>query len=172
MQDDGSPLPETTFFTDDAAMIMHILKRDWSLPPDQTPVMTFMRESMMADARMGYVDVYKVSNYTSTSSTDYRTLQRTAYLDITVTVRSRPLLFTYMEEIYRILYANRRVGPKQLNGYTWLEITNDRVDNESNGWYSGMISLKLMSYCYPICSPGFGDRVNTALISRTQAQDY
>lgn len=172
MMDDGSPFPETSFFTDDATMIAEMLKESWSLPPNYTPVINQKRDGMMTDAREGYVDVYKVSNYTSTSSTDYRTLQRTSFLDITVTISSRHVLFLYMEEIYRILYGNRRVGPRKLNGYTWLEITNDRVDNESNGWYSGMISLKLMSYCYPIRSPGFGDRVNSMLLSRTQAQDY
>lgn len=166
MMEDGSPFPETPFFTDDATMIAEMLKRDWSLPPMMTPIINQKRDGMMADARAGYIDVYKVSNYTSTSSTDYHTLQRTSFLDITVTNPSRDVLYAYMEEIYRILYSNRRVGPKELNGYTWLEVSNDRVDNESNGWYSGMISMKLMSYCYPIRSPGFGDRVNTELLSR------
>ena len=169
---DGRPFPETRFFTDDATMIADLLKDGWSLPPELTPVINQKREGMMVDARAGYVDVYKVSNYTSTSSTDYHTLQRTSFLDITVTCRSREMLYAYMEEVYRILYASRRVGPKILNGYTWLEITNDRVDNESNGWYSGMISLKLMSYCYPIRSPGFGDKINSKLESNDLTQDY
>ena len=162
---DGSPYPERQFFTDDAAMLANLLKEEWSLPLEMTPVISHLREGMMTDARTGYVDVYKVSNYTSISSTDYRTLQRTSYLDVTVTVRSRDSLFAYMEEIYRIVMANRRVGPKYLNGYTWMEITNDRVDNESNGWYSGMISLKLLSYCYRIRSPGFGKKINSRFIN-------
>lgn len=172
LQDDGHPVRETKFFTNDAKLFADILKEGWSLDPEHTPVISEKRESMMVDARYGYVNVYKVSNYTSISSTDYRTLQRTSYLDITVSVRSRDLLDLYMEEIYRILMSVRRMGPRYLNGYTWLEVSNDRIDNEANGWYSGLISMKLMSYCYPVRSPGFGEEINRMLLTKAQTQDY
>ncbi len=157
----GAPYPENGFFRDDVAVITDMLKNQWSLGPEDTPVISYSMEGMMVDARKAYVYVYHVSRYNSISSTDYHTLQRTSFIDIRVSTRARPKLYMYAQEIYRIIYANRRVGPDKLNGYTWMEITNDRLDNSAQGWYSVLFSIKLVSYCYPIYSPGFGDEINS-----------
>lgn len=157
----GEPYPENMFFMDDVFVITKMLKDEWSLGPQDTPVISFEMEGQLVDARKAYVYVYHVSRYNSMSSTDYNTLQRTSFIDIRVSTRARPKLYMYTQEIYRIIYANRRLGPHKLNGYTWIEITNDRPDNSAQGWYSVLLSLKMMSYCYPIFSPGFGDEINS-----------
>ena len=164
LPNDGTPYPENEFFMDDVAMLTHMLKKEWSLGPEDTPPISYTMEGMMVDARKAYIFLYQVSRYNSVSSTDYLTLQRTSFVDIRVSTRSRNKLYQYTQEIYRILYANRRLGPKFLNGYTWLEITNDRLGNDAQGWYSVLLSVKMMSYCYPINSPGFGGKVNSLLI--------
>jgi len=164
MLNDTTPYPENEFFMDDVAVITKMLQDSWSLGPEDTPVISYEMEGMMVDARKSYVFVYHVSRYNSVSSTDYLTLQRTSFVDIRVSSRSRKKLYEYTQEIYRIIYANRRLGPKYLNGYTWIEITNDRIGNDAQGWYSVLLSTKLMSYAYPIRSPGFGDEINAKVL--------
>ena len=171
MQDDTTPYPENEFFMDDVAVITKMLKDGWSLGPEDTPVISYEMEGMMVDARASYVFVYHVSRYNSVSSTDYLTLQRTSFVDIRVSSRSRKKLYEYTQEIYRIIYANRRLGPKYLNGYTWMEITNDRLGNDAQGWYSVLLSMKLMSYAYPIFSPGFGDEINSRIMEHQDGVD-
>ena len=169
--DDGSPPPENMFFTDDAVMITDMLKKSWSLGPEDTPVISFSMEGMMVDARKAYIYVYLVSRYNSISATDYGTLQRTSFVDLRISTRSRNKLYQYAQEVYRIVYANRRLGWDKLNGYTWWEITNDRVDNSAQGWYSVLFSTKLVSYCYPVISPGFGDQINSMFIPQAPANN-
>jgi hypothetical protein len=163
---EGKPYPENKFFRDDVFVITEMLKREWSLGPEDTPIISWSMEGTMVDARIGYIFVYHVSRYNSMSSTDYATIQRTSFIDIRISTRSRPKLYEYTDEVYRILYANRRMGPDVLNGYTWLEITNDRIGNDAQGWYSVLISLKMMSYAYPIYSPGFGEEINARIDPR------
>ena len=165
MMDDGTAIPENEFFMDDVAVITKMLKDEWSLGPEDTPVISYEMEGMMVDARKAYIFVEHVSRYNSVSSTDYLTLQRTTFINIHVSTRSRNKLYQYSQEVYRILYANRRLGPKKLNGYTGLEITNDRYDNSAQGWYAVLLSIKLMSYAYPIYSPGFGDDINSRYLN-------
>lgn len=162
--DETTPFPENGFFLDDVGVITRMLKEGWSLGPEDTPVISYEMEGMMVEARKAYVFVYHVSRYNSMSSTDYHTLQRTSFVDIRVSTRSRAKLYQYTQEIYRIIYANRRLGPKFLDGYTWIEITNDRIGNDAQGWYSVLLSIKMMSYCYPIYSPGFGDEINSRYV--------
>ena len=89
MQNDTTPYPENEFFMDDVAVITKMLQDGWSLGPENTPVISYEMEGMMVDARASYVFVYHVSRYNSVSSTDYLTLQRTSFVDIRVSSRSR-----------------------------------------------------------------------------------
>lgn len=157
---DGTPQEESVMFSDDVGCIAKILREDWSLPPIDTPRIDYVPESFMAYAMPAYIYVYQVSRYNSISSTDYKTLQRNSFIGIRISTRSRDKLYQYMEEVYRILMANRRAGPEYLNHYTYMEAINDHIDNGSNGWYSATIDVKMISYCFRLKSPGFGREVN------------
>ena len=161
---DGSPQVEAPLFSDDVACITHILKEDWSLGPYEVPVIDYIPEATMAYAMPAYIYVYQVSRYNSISSTDYRTLQRNSFIGIRISTRSRDKLYLYMDEVYRILMANRRAGPQYLNHYSYMEAINDHIDNSSTGWYSATIDIKMISYCFRINSPGFGREINESFL--------
>ena len=153
-------LPEEDFFPDDVAMVTKILQDEWSLGLTQRPVISYDQQALYSNARQAYIFVYHVSGYNSISSTDYRSTQATTFLGIKVSCPFRKQLYTTIREVYRILLANRRAGPKHLNGYTYFEIISHHLDEGELGWYSGTIDVKLMSYCRPIYSPGFGKDIN------------
>ena len=157
-------MKESVLASDDVACIAKILKEDWSLPPYDTPVIDFVPEATMAYAMPAYIYVYQVSRYNSISSTDYRTLQRNSFIGIRISTRSRDKLYLFMDEVYRIIMANRRAGPQYLNHYTYMEAINDHIDNSATGWYSATIDIKLISYCFRVRSPGFGREINESFI--------
>lgn len=154
-------LPEEDFFPDDVAMVTKMLQDEWSLGLKQTPIISYDQQSLYADAREAYIFVYHVSGYNSISSTDYNTMQATTFLGIKVSCPFRDQLYTTMREVYRILLNNRRAGPKNLNGYTYFEIISHHLDEGELGWYSSTIDLKIISYCRPVYSPGFGKKINS-----------
>ncbi len=163
---DGLPQKESILFSDDVGCITKILKDEWSLGPRDTPVIDFIPEATMALAMPAYIYVYQVSRYNSISSTDYRTLQRNSFIGIRISTRSRDKMYEYMDEVYRIIMANRRAGPQYLNHYTYMEAINDHIDNNSTGWYSATIDIKMISYCFRVRSPGFGKEINESFLKR------
>lgn len=152
------PTKESPLFTDEPRMIAEYLRTNWSLGPDDTPTIAYVPEEFMTSARVAFIYVYQVSRYNSLSSTDYRTIQRTSYLAVRLNTRFRHKLYEYMQEVYRILMGIRRMGQKGLGGYTYFEIINDRVQNDQKGWYTATMDVKLVSYAYPLMSPGFGSK--------------
>lgn len=165
---DGLPKKESVLASDDVGCIAKILKDDWSLPPYDTPVIDYVPEAVMAYAMPAYIYVYQVSRYNSISSTDYRTLQRNSFIGIRISTRSRDKLYLYLDEVYRILMANRRAGPQYLNHYTYMEAINDHIDNSANGWYSATVDVKMISYCFRIKSPGFGKEINESFLKTNE----
>ena len=165
---DGLPKKESVLASDDVGCIAKILKDDWSLPPYDTPVIDYVPEAVMAYAMPAYIYVYQVSRYNSISSTDYRTLQRNSFIGIRISTRSRDKLYLYLDEVYRILMANRRAGPQYLNHYTYMEAINDHIDNSANGWYSATVDVKMISYCFRIKSPGFGKEINESFLNTNE----
>ena len=165
---DGLPQKESILFSDDVGCITKILKDEWSLGPRDTPVIDFVPEATMALAMPAYIYVYQVSRYNSISSTDYRTLQRNSFIGIRISTRSRDKMYEYMDEVYRILMANRRAGPQYLNHYTYMEAINDHIDNNSTGWYSATIDIKMISYCFRVRSPGFGKEINESFLKTNE----
>lgn len=166
-----TPVQESILFGDDPGMIVELLKDQWSLGPDDTPTITHIPEEYTTSARVALIYVYQVSRYNSVSSTDYNTIQRTSFLAIRTSTRFRPKFFQYMDEIYRILYANRRLGQKKLGGYTFLEVINDRIAQDVMGWYTNTMDVKLTSYVYPLRSAGFGDKINRELANTNNNGD-
>ena len=165
---DGLPMEESVLASDDVACIAKILKDDWSLSPRDTPVIRFIPETEAAFAMPSEIYVYQVSRYNSISSTDYRTLQRNSFIGIRISTRSRDVLYRHMDEVYRILMANRRAGLQYLNHYTYMEAINDHIDNGSLGWYTATIDVKLISYCFRVKSPGFGRKVNESFLKTNE----
>ena len=151
---------ESIFFGDDPKMICDMLKTNWSLGPDDLPTITIMPEEFMTSARVAAVYVYQISRYNSVSSTDYGTIQRTSFIAIKLQTRFRHKFLEYMQEVYRILMAHRRIGSRKLGGYTYFEIINDRVTNDLTGWYACTLDVKLTAYTFPVKTGGFGNRIN------------
>lgn len=158
--DTTSPVKETVLFTDEPQFIVNLLRENWSLREGDLPTIACIPEEYITSARAGFVYVYQISRYNSVSSTDYSSLQRTSFIAIRLNTRYREKLYEYMDEIYRIIYANRRVGQKGLMGFSYLEVINDRLMNDVSGWYTATMDVKMTSYNYPLRSAGFGDRIN------------
>lgn len=159
----SAPARESPLFTDEPRMIADMLRDNWSLGPDDIPTIAYVPEEYMTNARVAFIYVYQISRYNSVSSTDYRSLQRTSFLAVRINTRFRHKLFLYMDEIYRIIMAHRRIGQRGLNGFTFMEVINDRVQNDLSGWYTATMDIKLTSYNYPVKSAGFGDLTNRVL---------
>lgn len=149
---------ETPFFTDDVALIYHLLQDNWSLDKDTMPTMAYKPEAYMMGSRVGSVYVYPISRQNTVSSTDYRTIQRTAVIGVKLANRNRERHFEWGQEIYRIVMANRRAAFDNLNGYYYIELTGDRQSTDLSGWYTTTFDLKLTTYVLPIKSAGFGKR--------------
>lgn len=155
------PLPETRFFTDDPMLICDLLKEEWALDIKDMPLsISYEPEQLMTDARTGTIYVYEVSHSAEPSTTDYRTLNRESHLNIRISNRFRHVHYMWVDEVYRILMANRRAGTKLLNGYTHMEVFVDRPFNDASGWYVSIVDVRLIMPHMPILSPGFGEKVN------------
>ena len=151
---------ENSFFTDDARTIAEMIKREWSLGPEYMPNVTYIPEEMAVSARLGYVYVYRVSRVNKITTVDYRTLGRDSHLAVKLSTRLRKDLLAFGDELFRIFMANRRLGQDRMDGYTYLEVMNDREMRDLSGWYSVTIELKLVTYNKAIRSAGFGDTIN------------
>ena len=153
---DGWDVGDFEYFNDDPKFLAEMLDENWNTFPLEKPVITYKPEQWMSSARSAFVYVYQISRYNSVSSTDYRTLQRTSFLAIRLSCPNREAFFTYMDHVYKIVLAHRRIGQRDLHGYTYLEIINDRVMNDLSGWYTGTMDVKMTCYNYPVSSDGFG----------------
>lgn len=153
---DGWEVGDYQYFTDDVKLIYDMLDKNWDTFPMEKPVMAYKPEQWMTHGDRAFIYVYQISRYNSVSSVDYRTMQRTSFLAIRTTARTRDYLYAMVDNIYKILLAHRRVGQKDLGGFTFLEIINDRSLNDLTGWYTNTLDVKLTSYNYPIESSGFG----------------
>lgn len=158
--DTPNVVPENNFFTDDAALVANLLKKEWSLGPEYMPNITYIPEEMAVSARLGYVFVYRVSRTNRITTVDYRTLGRDSHISIKLSTRLRKDYLAFGEEIMRILMANRRLGQDRMEGYTYLEVMSDRDTRDLSGWYTVTIELKLVTYNKAIRSAGFGDTIN------------
>ena len=153
---DGWDVGEYQYFNDDPRFLAEMLDKHWDTYPLEKPVIAYKPETWMTSARNAFIYVYQISRYNSVSTADYRTLQRTSFLAVRLSCPNRESFFAYMDNIYKIVLAHRRIGQKNLHGYTYLEIINDRVVNDLSGWYTGTMDVKLTSYNYPVESSGFG----------------
>ena len=158
---DSMPLPEVNFYTDEPKLIAEILKREWSLDTKDMPIsILYEPEQMMTNSRVGHIYVYEISHNATPSTTDYRTLNRESHLNVRISNRFRDVHYMWVNEVYRILMANRRAGVGPLGRYTHMEISNDRPFNDASGWYVSVIDVRLIMPHMPILSPGFGEPVN------------
>ena len=158
---DKDALPEYNFYTDEPKLITELLKEQWSLDGQGMKLsIGYEPEQFMTNSRVGHIYVYETSRSAEVSTTDYSTLNRISHVNIRVSNRFRDVHFMWMNEVYRILMANRRAGSELLNGYTHIEVVTDRPFNDASGWYVSVIEVRLISPHMPIMSPGFGERIN------------
>lgn len=155
-------VPENPFYTDDPRMIAEMLKRDWSLGPEMSPNITYDPRSFFQANRVGGIYVYKRSAPQRITSTDYQAVQRESNVSIRVSNPMRDNHIAWVQEVYRILYSNRRHHPV-LNDYLFLEVLGDDESNDLTSYYVTTVNVKLIRYNKPIRSAGFGDRINKAI---------
>lgn len=150
---------DAEFFTDDVKFIADLLKENWGTFHKwnlERPPIIYEPEQWMTNAANAAVFVYQVSRYNSVSTTDYSTIQRTSFVAVRTSARHRKVFRKMVDEVYQIIYAHRRVGQNKLNGYTFMEIINDRDTNDYLGWYGNTLDIKLTTYNYPVASDGYG----------------
>lgn len=162
-------VPETNLYSDDVRMLTEIIQDNWSIGLDNPLNIEFEPEQFMVNARVGNIFVYHVSRDNRISTVDYRTLHRTSKAGIRVANRFRENHFTWCDEVYRILMANRRLGKGEygLRTYTYLEVLGDRSFIDLSGWYVTTYDVQLTSYNTPLRSAGFGDEINMSIESST-----
>lgn len=154
---DGWDVGEYQYFTDDVKLIYDMLDGNWeNTLPLEKPIIAYKPEQWMTHGDRAFIYIYQISRYNSVSTTDYRTLQRTSFLAVRTTARTREYLYAVVDNIYKIILAHRRVGQRDLGGFTFMEIINDRSLNDLTGWYTNTLDIKLTTYNYPIESSGFG----------------
>lgn len=140
-------------------LVADMIRGQWDLAMGDEPVIYYDRNSYSAYLRVGGLYIYTVNISVPTISTvDYRTTQRNYYLDIRIMNPNREKNIAWINEVYRILMANRRAGPKKLGGYEFLEVTAVEQINDTTAWYAATISVKFTGYAFPIHSSGFGGK--------------
>ena len=148
-------------FTDESRLIGKMIIDNWSLGPQNTPNVCYMNDQLYIDGRVGVIQVYVVSHSTrGIGSVDYADVHRSATVSIKVENKFREIHYDWVEEVYRILYTNRRLDPDYLDGYLFIEVTGDHVAPNLLGWYSTTIDVRLTGYHRPVPGSGFGDRLN------------
>lgn len=151
---------EHHIFTDDAEMLADLIRREWALGPGKEPSIAHDPKQVATSARYASIFVYLLNRSNRIASTDYRTLERTAYLGIRVDASIRDNFLEVLQEIYRIIAANRRGGKRRLGGYTFMELTSERFANDLQGFYSCTLDVRVESFNTPIYSAGFDERTN------------
>lgn len=151
---------EIDFFTDDAKYIGDMLKHNWSLK--EKPNIVYDSEQYRVNGRIGYILVRPMNGNFSNVTTDYQAMDENKYVYIKFGVPFRERMFEWGREIIRILLSERRVG--QLDSpYSKIEITGEKFHDEAIKWYSATIDVRLVSYCKPIRTAGFGEEINKAI---------
>lgn len=144
------------FDPDLPAIVSDMIKGQWSLEIGDEPVVAYKRDSYMMNSRVGAIYVYMLSVVPQISTVDYRATQRVAQLSIRITNPHRDRHIRWVNEVYRILMANRRAGPRKLGGYEFLEITSLTPSNDLSGFYTDTIDIRMTGYAFGIESDGFG----------------
>lgn len=163
-------VPEVTFIPDYAKLLADLIWNEWSLGPENIPTVTYEVESEMVSARLGNIHVYQMTGSSAQASIDYRNVNLTAYVGIKVSTRFRETYYEWVNEVYRILYAYRRAGPRKLKGMMFLDIINLKPQNDLSGWYAGTFDVRLVSHSRPIISAGFGTDLNKQIYLREQQE--
>lgn len=159
-------IPETELFTDDAALLGELLRREWSLEPGREPSIAWDVQAQLMAGRYGAVFVYMVSRSSDIATVDYRTLERISHLGIKITAPFRANLIEICQEVERILMAHRRAGKDRLGGYTYLEMVSERFMNDLSGIYSCTIDVRMTSHHTPLRTAGMGSPVNEIVDER------
>ena len=154
------PPIEYDLYQDDAKMIADMIRDGWSLGPDLDPTITYIPESFMANARVAHIHVYRMTTSYAFASIDYRNMTSTTYIGVRIGTRYRENHFKVVREVQRILAANRRAGPKYLNGYQFLHVVNVKQQNDPSGWYVTSIEIRLVNNAIGYKTAGFGDEIN------------
>lgn len=165
-------LPETELFTDDVAVLGNLLRANWSLGMGKEPSIAWEVGAQKMNSRYASIFLYMVNRNTQVNSVDYRTLQRVSHVGIKVSSPIRQNFFEVHNEILRILMANRRSGKRNLGGFTYLEITNERFSNDLIGFYTSTLDVKMTSFNTPIKTAGMGDEVNRRVIAMEGGDTY
>lgn len=153
-------IPETPLFMDDAKVLYDLLKREWSLPPGKEPSIAYDVRSQVTSSRYAFIFVYMINRSTRIASVDYNQLERTSYLGIKIDATFRENFLEVVQEVERILMANRRPGKTGLGGYTYLEMTAERFTNDLSGYYSCTLDVRMTSHNTPLRVAGMGSPVN------------
>ena len=99
------PVKENEFFNDDPMMLVNMLKKEWSLGPQDTPTITCIPEEMQSSARIALIYVYQISRYNSVSTMDYSTLQRTSFLAIRLNTENRRMFYQWSKAVCLCVYT-------------------------------------------------------------------
>lgn len=140
-------------------MIAGILKENWDTGLNNAPTITYNpQNSMMVNASLGNIHIERLTRTNSIDTVDYRTLGRSSYLSIRIACPLRKTMFSWSNEVYRILMQYRRAGPDVLNGWEFLEIQSERPMQDLSGWFSTTFDIKLTRPHQPLESDGFGPK--------------
>lgn len=137
-------------------IISDLIKEQWDMRIGEEPVIGYKRDMYMMNSRVGAIYVYALSIVPQISTVDYRTTQRTAQLSIRITNPDRDRHIRWVNEVYRIIMANRRAGPRVLGGYEFMEVTALSPSNDLSGFYTDTMDIRMTGYAFPIESAGFG----------------
>lgn len=147
------------YYRDVPQMVANWFKTQWSLGPQQTPNVEYIPEKFIMNARVGAIYVYPTYMNEDIASTNYDYVTRSARVSIKVSTRFRDTQYAWVDEVYRILYVNRRRGKICMDGWEFLEILSNRPTQDLSGWYTNTIDVKFTDNADYIESIGIGDNL-------------
>lgn len=147
---------EDAFFTDDVATICSILEENWDIP---LPKPNFYREqdTMVRNNNPGSIYIYSLGRNNQRYGINYDSVKRTHRISIDVqNPENRQRHYDWMNEIYRILMKYRRAGKCRLQGWDYIEISNDTFRQGYTRFYHDVMEINLIREVRLISSGGYG----------------
>lgn len=148
---------ENLFYSDDVGMVANMIDRNWSL--SEKPKIYYKQDRIARENHpYGSIYVYSLGKSPSKVGINYDGMRMSHRICIDVqNPENRERHYDWIQELFRIFLKYRRAGRRQLNGWDYIEISNDVFKHGYVNFYHSTFEINLMTEVRPILQSGFGD---------------
>lgn len=156
--------PRLEWYQDDRQNLADLIKAQWSLGPQETPLIYCNEQGTARRNQPGSIYIYYSTDRTyERISVNYDAVRSTVQMTLNVqnpgssngTGDAARRHERWMRELIRILNENRRYNAG-IKGWDYLDIRSVRDQNVYINYFVTNVEVKLTIECKPIVSTGFG----------------